>query len=1230
VKEAISSGKEKTMRQLPWFLELHKTLGILGGQFAGTLVTGNSDCNALSNMFADQSSVERFDLPNYARWIRSGIFCAGLHPHVLGSYHEISCEDAPTVFGTGISMSQAKSKANTAGGGSGHFNQSHETAASSISSSLALSMAADDGNICSPEFKNGFLGDMMELEGAGGDFVAWMRKSMASADFCYNASLRQGRRYTMAAKVEGAIFHGDVLDSAEATFAAVLFYHQALDFEVALLGHSVFSKSPASARASTPRGTRRRKPPPHLLFVWRWVAKFRQWLLQCRSRMLNDDPDPDERESSEDAFVLFVQSVIARLKILMLYLPAIPNAVQRPCDPSSNAIATLSAASSTTEATTQFSKAMATRYDGKPFLERYPRTRWRKVRILVHVLCRWKRTTSHSKDLKSMLHIPFGATLSGAKARLVNDASTFSYHYSVINGVCVQISDSLVANEVLAFSKTVLAFFPDMVAKLYEDEEDDAKAEAVKRTMNHHVDPAILMSMTVSNCRRAAFRRVGLTSFRSLLASTNLLSVRADLLRALPVAMRSEHCVGGHILTRLETVGYQRQSAVFSSFVALYADLTILLTSAIPASSSLPVAAGGIHAASSQSSASAFNRPWQAATAASAAVSPAASGGGAMNGFAVVQDKTGEEGRIFDIQLVLLVLDSWALHFCPADHAFVSRVGILPTLQKMMWAIEDNLNTCAAAEKGNNGSAAQAGLAANGSPVVNPNNKRAGGGSGGAKPVLAEGNGNGNGAGVCVSSPSTQKNSGGFGNRAQGGGAGGGSSGAAAKALSVKSVRLLQAKQASWTLFRLLSTTLSYGVVDELNHRLTDAKAADASLGQSSDAASSDTNTAATAQSLACQRHTFRNCVPIWPELSNVYTVLYDEIVHSAQAMFPSQDDRQCGGGGAAGVKTPGGSMNSTPGKGGSGTTTTPGTDGKDSKGGDGGAKNNNGSAGPKRRSQELIAGPKRFVNVEDGMCFSADTLLHNPRGNLSDFSITFWLYLTQDSTGKHRVVMYRGDQHEKWPLVLLKDLDRRLEITLKPHASDTSEKLVSKSAVPLKKWCHVAVVCEGSKVRLYMNGSLDFLRANSSFPKQNRHPLYVGKVPDHVLSSDSIKGGIEGLVAQLRFHSRALSPIHVRIVCDQGSIPSFFLPSFLPSFLLACFLSFFPSFFLAFCPSLPSFYNLPSFRPQKRPARSRRRDGPLVLPSLRDTAAARAKRGGTGDYIRCTIISVVILCLLY
>ncbi|GMH91868.1 hypothetical protein TL16_g12176 [Triparma laevis f. inornata] len=185
-----------------------------------------------------------------------------------------------------------------------------------------------------------------------------------------------------------------------------------------------------------------------------------------------------------------------------------------------------------------------------------------------------------------------------------------------------------------------------------------------------------------------------------------------------------------------------------------------------------------------------------------------------------------------------------------------------------------------------------------------------------------------------------------------------------------------------------------------------------------------------------------------------------------------------------------------------------------------------------RKRCQELIGAPKQFCGAEDGMKFGPELLLHNSKG--SDFSIAFWLYLTQDSTGKHRSLVVRGHKQERWPIILLRPQDRRLDIGYAPSSPIFS----SSSAVPLNKWVHVALVSESNKLKLYFNGATDMHRQNPTHmnsPRTNKHSLYVGKVPDNAVKLDGVRSGFEGSVAFLRFYSRALSPIHVRIVYDQG-----------------------------------------------------------------------------------------------
>ena len=225
--------------------------------------------------------------------------------------------------------------------------------------------------------------------------------------------------------------------------------------------------------------------------------------------------------------------------------------------------------------------------------------------------------------------------------------------------------------------------------------------------------------------------------------------------------------------------------------------------------------------------------------------------------------------------------------------------------------------------------------------------------------------------------------------------------------------------------------------------------------------------------------------------------------------------------------------------------------------------------------SQDLLDLPHYVSASEPGLAIPmSKQLATNTTG---DFSLTFWVLVAQDSTGAPRSILLRGTEIEFSPLVVLRPNDRCIEVTLSRRngvympgllgvENVASEKLTSKSAIPLFLWTHVALVAEASQLRMYINGVLDAQRTNytNTFPNAtggSQMPLYVGVLPADILSpangtaalessSDGVSGrrsasngcphrsmqGIEGSIARLRFHARALSPIHVRVDCEKGA----------------------------------------------------------------------------------------------
>ena len=79
------------------------------------------------------------------------------------------------------------------------------------------------------------------------------------------------------------------------------------------------------------------------------------------------------------------------------------------------------------------------------------------------------------------------------------------------------------------------------------------------------------------------------------------------------------------------------------------------------------------------------------------------------------------------------------------------------------------------------------------------------------------------------------------------------------------------------------------------------------------------------------------------------------------------------------------------------------------------------------RRCQEIISTPMRLASSDDGIQIGAENIISNPKG--TDLSFTCWLYLLQNTTGYHRVVLLRGTETTFRPILLIRDKDMRLEV---------------------------------------------------------------------------------------------------------------------------------------------------------------------------------------------------------
>jgi len=137
-------------------------------------------------------------------------------------------------------------------------------------------------------------------------------------------------------------------------------------------------------------------------------------------------------------------------------------------------------------------------------------------------------------------------------------------------------------------------------------------------------------------------------------------------------------------------------------------------------------------------------------------------------------------------------------------------------------------------------------------------------------------------------------------------------------------------------------------------------------------------------------------------------------------------------------------------------------------------------------------------------------------------FTVTLWLYLLEDSVGGWRTIFSRGSDAEQLaPALLLRPDERRLHVRASPAGADGGA-LDSTGILPLRRWTHVAVVCTGSVLRLYVNGLKDGEVILESPPSSNAAAaLNLGK--------DPWRAGTKAFLDDFRWYAAALTPPDIK-----------------------------------------------------------------------------------------------------
>lgn len=150
----------------------------------------------------------------------------------------------------------------------------------------------------------------------------------------------------------------------------------------------------------------------------------------------------------------------------------------------------------------------------------------------------------------------------------------------------------------------------------------------------------------------------------------------------------------------------------------------------------------------------------------------------------------------------------------------------------------------------------------------------------------------------------------------------------------------------------------------------------------------------------------------------------------------------------------------------------------------------------------------------------SMATIPHVGYYESSEFTITFWIYLTKDSTGTWRTILHKGQtSKEMTPTVMLWPKERRLHV----RASTDyfwNEGLDSTGLILLRRWTHIGIIASGQLLQLYINGISDSQTILKAPIKWNKGDIYIGKDPWHM--------GFSGFFDELRIYNTALQSVEL------------------------------------------------------------------------------------------------------
>lgn len=149
---------------------------------------------------------------------------------------------------------------------------------------------------------------------------------------------------------------------------------------------------------------------------------------------------------------------------------------------------------------------------------------------------------------------------------------------------------------------------------------------------------------------------------------------------------------------------------------------------------------------------------------------------------------------------------------------------------------------------------------------------------------------------------------------------------------------------------------------------------------------------------------------------------------------------------------------------------------------------------------------------------------------NACEATIATWVYINSDSNAWARIWDFGNGTNAYMFLTRITNVDQLARFGITVGGSAHEELIKGQTAVPFRKWTHVAVVLDASGGTLYFDGAV--AGTNSSMTLR---PADLGSTANNYIgrSQFSIDPYLEGSVDEFRIYNRALSPDEIQALAN-------------------------------------------------------------------------------------------------